>query len=181
MRNEERKRIPGLELPRTAVPGRPPRMSVRLSHAFQEGCIAMRKRTPAFTLAVLLGLTATTTVARVFDLGWFTINGGGVMRSAGPPGADFELSGTIGQADAGEFTSTGDDFTLTGGFWFPLVPGDANADGGVNLDDYKVFEGCMTGPDGGPPEGVCQVLDADGNGTIDLGDFAAMQSSFSGP
>ena len=93
--------------------------------------------------------------------------------------SDFELSGTIGQADAGELA--GGEFTLTGGFWFPLVPGDANGDGGVNLDDYEAFEGCMTGPDGDPPEDECQGLDADGNGTIDLGDFAAMQSSFSGP
>ena len=139
----------------------------------------MDKRTPTFTFAVLLGLTATTAFAQVFDLGWFTINGGGVMRSTGAPGADFELSGTIGQTDAGELA--GGEFTVTGGFWFPLVPGDANADGGVGLDDYEAFEGCMTGPDGGPPEGECQGLDADGNGTIDLGDFAALQSSFSGP
>ena len=65
-----------------------------------------------------------------FEVSWSTIDAGGAQSCMG--GA-FELSGTIGQTDAGELA--GGEFTLTGGFWFPVVPGDANADGGVDLSD----------------------------------------------
>ena len=47
-----------------------------------------------------------------YDLTWNTIDGGGAMSATG--GA-FELSGTIGQMDAGNMS--GGTFTLTGGFW----------------------------------------------------------------
>ena len=47
-----------------------------------------------------------------FEITWYSIDGGGGMRSTG---GDFELSGTIGQPDAGRMS--GGDFTLTGGFW----------------------------------------------------------------
>ncbi|MCG3132019.1 MAG: hypothetical protein FLDDKLPJ_02829 [Phycisphaerae bacterium] len=52
---------------------------------------------------------------QVYDLSWFTIDGGGAMRTAG---GGFELSGTIGQPDAGPATPmTGGGFELSGGFW----------------------------------------------------------------
>ncbi len=63
-----------------------------------------------------------------------TIDGGGVMRSTGD---DFELSGTIGQTDAG--VMVGDDFELTGGFWFAIPPGDCDNNGDVDLLDHKKF------------------------------------------
>ncbi len=47
-----------------------------------------------------------------YDLSWFTIDGGGEMFSTG---GGYELSGTIGQHDAGEMA--GGSYTLTGGFW----------------------------------------------------------------
>ena len=50
------------------------------------------------------------------DLTWSTIDGGGETFSTG---GDYELSGTIGQPDAGEMT--GGDYALTGGFWFPAA------------------------------------------------------------
>ncbi|MCG3131847.1 MAG: hypothetical protein FLDDKLPJ_02657 [Phycisphaerae bacterium] len=50
-----------------------------------------------------------------FSIFWWTIDGGGAMRTTG---GDLELSGTIGQADAGPATPmTGGGFELTGGFW----------------------------------------------------------------
>src|SRR3989304_4093527 len=85
--------------------------------------------------ASLVGLTLTAAaVAQQFEVSRFTIDGGGVMRSTG---GDFELSGTIGQPDAGAMT--GGDFTLNGGFWFEGVPSDCNEDGVGNLFDYDPF------------------------------------------
>lgn len=109
-----------------------------------------------------------------YDLSWHTIDGGGVMFSTG--GA-FELSGTIGQPDAG--TLAAGDFELTGGFWFALAPGDCNSDGGVTLFDYGDFESCLSGPGAGVPPG-CACFDMNRDGKIDLRDFAVLQSGFSG-
>ncbi len=120
-----------------------------------------------------------------YELSWNTIDGGGVMCSTG---GDFELSGTIGQPDAGPGVAgmVGGDFTLTGGFWFLLAPGDCNEDGGINLFDYDAFEACISGPDGGPPDisgplgPDCVCFDLDRNGTVDMRDFALFQQGFSG-
>ncbi len=111
-----------------------------------------------------------------FELSRFTIDGGGVMFSTG---GDFELSGTIGQPDAGALS--GGDFTLTGGFWFPLVPGDLDGDGGITLADYEPFTGCMSGEGGALPDPSCGSFDSDGDGDIDLRDYAHFADAFSGP
>ncbi|UCD76175.1 MAG: hypothetical protein JSV91_04480 [Phycisphaerales bacterium] len=94
-------------------------------------------------LAYILALALSATAAALtsggyddFDIDWWTIDGGGVMLSSG---GDFELSGTIGQPDAG--VMTGGDFTITGGFWAGSpppgepCPADVNDDGKVNIDD----------------------------------------------
>ena len=111
-----------------------------------------------------------------FDLTWNTIDGGGVMRSTG--GA-FELSGTIGQPDAGRMA--GGSFELNGGFWFEVAPGDCTEDGGTNLIDYFEFTGCFSGPivDGIGP--VCLgCFDFDGDDDVDMLDFAEFQNSTNG-
>ncbi|MFH1107874.1 MAG: dockerin type I domain-containing protein [Planctomycetota bacterium] len=110
-----------------------------------------------------------------YDLTWRTIDGGGVMRSTG---GDFELSGTIGQPDAGAMS--GGNFTLTGGFWFEVIPSDCNEDGVVNLFDYDTFQTCLTGPGGGPLPAGCNCYDFDGDGKITLLDFATVQAMFNG-
>jgi len=110
-----------------------------------------------------------------FDLSWHSIDGGGIMRSTG--GA-FELSGTIGQPDAGAMS--GGVFTLTGGFWFEVVASDCNEDGVVNLFDYNTFQTCLTGPGGGPLLPGCHCYDFDGDGNVTLLDFATMQDMFNG-
>ena len=93
-------------------------------------------------------------------------------------GGDFELSGTIGQPDAG--VMAGDAFELTGGFWFGVVPSDCNEDGGVNLLDYDAFVRCLGGPAGLELSPKCACFDHNHNGTIDLADYALFQSMFSG-
>jgi len=109
-----------------------------------------------------------------YEVSRATIDGGGGMFSTG--GA-FDLSGSIGQCDAG--TLSGGTFTLTGGFWFGLSPGDCDADGDVDLDDYKHFAGCLGGPGGGLGTG-CGCFDFDGSGDVDLFDFADFQVVFTG-
>ena len=111
-----------------------------------------------------------------FELTRQTIDGGGVMRTAGD---GFELSGTIGQPDAGVLAGGG--FELAGGFWFPVAAGDHDEDGVVSLDDYSAFEACMTGPDdGGVPQDGCESFDVNHSGAIDLADFAVVQTTFTG-
>ena len=108
-----------------------------------------------------------------FEITRSTIDGGGVMRSTG---GDFELSGTIGQPDAG--VMTGGEFQLTGGFWFGTDPTDCNDDGLINRFDHADFTACVTGPGGGSGQSPCPCFDVDGDGDVTLGDFATLQDGF---
>ncbi len=109
-----------------------------------------------------------------FEINRFTIDGGGDMLSAG---GGFELSGTIGQPDAGLVSGGG--FTLAGGFWFPLADGDCDTDGSVDLIDFDDFQPCLSGPSGGVGRG-CGCFDVDQDGDVDLSDVAAFQHAFTG-
>ncbi len=109
-----------------------------------------------------------------FEITRHTIDGGGVMNSSG---GSFEISGTIGQPDAGVLT--GGSFELTGGFWFALDYGDCNEDGVVGLSDHDRFVSCLNGPAGALGAG-CACYDVDGSGTVDLADFALNQTGFHG-
>ena len=126
-------------------------------------------RTMLMPLIILVGLAA----ADDFEVRRPTIDGGGVMHS---PDGDFELSGTIGQPDAGVIG--GDGFTLMGGFWFGEPPDDCNSDGWVNLMDYGDFNGCLSGPHGGLALPECNCFDLDGDRDIDLSDLARFQAGF---
>ncbi len=74
-----------------------------------------------------------------YDLSWFTIDGGGDMWTTG---GDFELSGTVGQPDAG-VVLTGGGFELVGGFWAlpttgpAICVGDLNCDGLIDFGDIN--------------------------------------------
>jgi hypothetical protein len=58
--------------------------------------------------------------------------------------------------------------------------GDCDDDGDADLDDYDEFPGCLSGP-GIPYSGEeCDCIDADVNGSIDLSDFTAFQTAFTG-
>jgi hypothetical protein len=111
-----------------------------------------------------------------FEIGWYTVDGGGAMNTTA--GA-LSLSGTAGQPDVG-VAVTGGAFSLTGGFWFNVVPGDCNSDGGVNLLDYAAFNACLSGPGVTPGGTGCPCFYFDDDLDIDLADFAALQTFFSG-
>jgi hypothetical protein len=111
------------------------------------------------------------------DLAWNTLDAGGVTRSIGD---GFELSGTIGQIDAGR--ASGGGLELTGGFWFELVPADCNEDGAVTLFDLADFIECLFGPtipDGMGP--LCACLDLNRDLTVSLSDFAELQNRLLNP
>jgi len=134
-----------------------------------------------FTLQMVLSmLTATALLAATgepgFEIARSTIDGGGVMQSGG---GDFELSGTIGQPDAG--VMTGGAFDLSGGFWFELPPADCNDDGLVCLLDHEAFTSCLLGPNGGIGASPCPCFDVDGDGSVALNDYASLQAGFAGP
>lgn len=121
----------------------------------------------------ILASAASTAIAQ-FEITRSTIDGGGAMNATG---GSFELSGTIGQPDAGVLT--GGSFELTGGFWFALDDGDCNDDGVVGLSDHDRFVSCLNGPAGALGAG-CACYDIDGSGTVDLADFAFIQTGFHG-
>ena len=133
------------------------------------------------TVCVTAALIVVCTVALAsrggdeLDLSWFTIDGGGAMLSTG---GDLELSGTIGQPDAGVLA--GGDLTLSGGFWFEQPPGDCNATGDVSLLDHEDFVACMTGPESPPLPPECMCFDVDRDGDTDVMDFALLQAFFTG-
>ncbi len=105
----------------------------------------------------------------------YTVDGGGAMRSTS---RGIELSGTAAQPDAG--TLRGGKFELHGGFWFPISKGDCEEDGDVDLFDYDVFEGCLAGPAGAAPAGVCRCFDVNGSNRVDLLDWSLIQTGFTG-
>lgn len=99
---------------------------------------------------LVVALLASAARAQTFDLSWYTIDGGGGMHATG---GNFELSGTIGQPDAGA-VMTGGGFVLVGGFWSGGIAGapcngfapcDTNCDGSVNGFDVDSFVGLLTG------------------------------------
>jgi hypothetical protein len=75
------------------------------------------------TVVATLGATVFISSApgQTYEVTWYTIDGGGVMNASG---GVYEVSGTIGQPDAGELS--GGTYTINGGFWgpacFPAAP-----------------------------------------------------------
>lgn len=123
---------------------------------------------------LFVGAAAAGSIAAEFELSWYSIDSGGALRSTG---GEFELSGTIGQPDAGALAGGG--FQLNGGFWFELPPGDCDEDGIVNLIDHEIFTQCFGGPAAGVLSG-CECFDLDRNGQVDLRDFSMAENSRNG-
>jgi len=129
-----------------------------------------RKRT-VLTLALVLTLVPAV-LAQDFDINWYTIDGGGDFWTTG---GEFELSGTVGQPDAGP-AMTGGDFELTGGFWVvtltepePCV-GDIDGDGDTDHSDLGELLSAWGSEPGDPNWNPNADLDGDGQvGHSDLG------------
>jgi hypothetical protein len=127
-----------------------------------------------FVAAVLACALGTAAYAD-FDLGWYTIDGGGGMWSTG---GSFELSAAIGQPDAG-VVLTGGAFELTGGFWaLPTAPsvlvGDLDCDGTVGFGDINPFVLSLTNPalwQQTYPDCPWSNGDINADGSVDFGDI----------
>ena len=76
--------------------------------------------------------------------------------------------------------------SLTGSSFFdvsdpiPVAFGDSDVDFHVDAADASFFFACMTGPTSTGVSPECDHLDADFDGSIDLGDLAKLQNCFSG-
>jgi len=129
-----------------------------------------KRRTVPF-LATLALLTAVAASGQTYDLSWHTIDGGGEMFTTG---GDYELSGTIGQPDAGVLM-TGADFVLAGGFWAggaeePFCFGDLDGDNDIDLADLAQ----LLANYGTTSGAVYEDGDLDVDGDVDLADLAAL-------
>lgn len=127
-------------------------------------------------------LCCTVPAAAQFDLSWSTIDGGGEVFLAAPGG--WQLSGTIGQPDAG-VTLTGGGFELVGGFWTGAsrtrqcneCPGDINANGDVDLSDLSILLGHFGVSSGAACE-IGDIAPPGGNGVVDLQDLSTALAHF---
>jgi hypothetical protein len=131
----------------------------------------MRDKPIKLTLSVIALLATANVVADDFSLDWWTVDGGGEMWTTG---GDFELSGTIGQPDAGVTMAAGD-FELTGGFWAGVGEeefcyGDLDGDNDIDLADLAQ----LLGNYGTTSGAVYEDGDLDGDGDVDLADLAGL-------
>lgn len=131
----------------------------------------MNRTATSMVLTALLITTGAYAIAQP-TINWFTIDGGGDMFTAG---GTLQLSGTIGQADAG-VVMTGGTFELVGGFWAVAVPvectclGDMNGDTLLNGDDVQAFTDCVL------VGGACSCAELDGVPGLDDADVALFVS-----
>jgi hypothetical protein len=121
---------------------------------------------------VVTGAGVKTVFASDLVIDWWTLDGGGGMYSTG--GA-LELSGTVGQPDAG-VVLTGGSLELVGGFWpafsgaDEFCYGDLDDDGDIDLSDLATLLGAY-----GQTSGMnYEDGDLDGDGDVDLSDLAGL-------
>lgn len=134
----------------------------------------------SLAMALVIGMTAVV-AARfagppAYDLSWHTVDGGGGTASGG----GFQLSGTIGQTDAGAALSGGP-FTLVGGFWLadgptpstcpPDIAPLPNGNNAVDVDDLLAVIngwGMCSAP---PSTCAADIAPVGGNGVINVDDL----------
>lgn len=61
----------------------------------------------------------------------------------------------------------------------PMIPGDCDGDGDIDLADYACFSNCVTGPDGSIGTD-CGTFDLDNDADVDLLDWQRFQAIFTG-
>ena len=128
----------------------------------------------AFVALMCLGLWAFAEDS-AFELRRQSVDGGGGTSIQGD---GYELSGTIGQADATLMVLRNDGYELTAGFWFRVGPADCNTDGVVNNDDFNIiinnFFTSVT-------PGVWALGDPTGDGFVGSDDFNIVINNMGNP
>lgn len=106
----------------------------------------------------------------VYEITWYTIDTGGGSSF----GANYEVTGTIGQSDPA--TQTGVGYEMTGGFWPAFVelrcPGDTNGDNVVSVSDLLELLTSW---------GVCGIpcpSDIDNNGQVSVSDLLSLLTNW---
>ncbi len=61
------------------------------------------------------------------------------------------------------------------------APGDFDADGDVDLDDFAALQKCLTGPFVGVSDPACLIADLDADGDVDFADVSRFVNCVSGP
>lgn len=87
---------------------------LRLATKFILEAVMVEKRVKIIIFVLLISLTLVGGVlaaVQSYDLGWWTVDGGGGTTSGG----NYQLKGTIGQPDP--VVMAGGNFSLQGGFW----------------------------------------------------------------
>lgn len=131
-----------------------------------------------YSLTMFASLTLCAVAYGQYEIPWHTVAGGGACPPNGSVGGTYELSGTIGQHDAGSATAplAGGTFTMVGGYWTiatPVVPpacvcpGDMNIDGLKNGGDIQNFVTCMVAG------GDCACADVDAAPGLSFDDVTA--------
>ncbi len=132
--------------------------------------------TTLLVTALAFSLGASSQATADFTIDWWTVDGGGGMWAT-DPAMTFELSGTIGQPDAGT-VMVGGPFELVGGFWALGAPctllGDLNGDGVIDLLDLSqllAHFGTLSGA-------TYEDGDLNGDGAVDLLDLSELLIGF---
>ena len=131
----------------------------------------MRRSRWLATVAMVCGASVAVTAIGpadpAYEIDWYTIDGGGGTSSGGV----YEISGTIGQPDAGALS--GGPYVVEGGFWPGIsgvesCAGDTNGDGLVDVDDLlNVILDWDT-------DGSAHNGDVDDNGTVNVDDLTTV-------
>jgi len=127
-----------------------------------------------FTCSVIVLLTLCAVALGQYEISWHTVDGGGACPPTASVGGTYELSGTIGQPDAGSFAQPmiGGTLSLIGGFWTVAevmppacaCPGDMNVDGLKDGRDIQNFAVCLVSG------GDCACADVDASPGLSFAD-----------
>lgn len=139
----------------------------------------MNHRRPTTSQGALIAMFAiaglTQSASAQFDISWYTIDSGGGNSAGGV----FQLSGTIGQHDAG--VMSGGQYTLTGGYWSGAGEAPCYADcdtstgkGNLDIFDFLCFQDSFVAVE----PYACDCDTVSGPLICDIFDFLCFQDAF---
>jgi hypothetical protein len=118
------------------------------------------------TITILLCVLFLSVASADYETRWYTVDGGGGTCSGGP----YQLTGTIGQPDAGYLS--GGPYESLGGFWVggPLCI--------VNLEHFAVFAAYWLDGPCNESNDWCDGADLDQLNDVDIDDLTLLASEW---